>query len=49
MLQATCKALREVIEYTLALGNYMNGTSTKGGACGFQRGGETGDPPTADC
>lgn len=30
------KALREVIEYTLALGNYMNGTSNKGGAWGFK-------------
>ena len=30
------KALLEVIQYTLALGNYMNGTSNKGGAWGFK-------------
>lgn len=29
-------ALREVIEFTLALGNYMNGQSNKGGAWGFK-------------
>ncbi|KAL1499487.1 hypothetical protein AB1Y20_011690 [Prymnesium parvum] len=29
-------ALREVIEYTLALGNFMNGQTNKGGAWGFK-------------
>jgi len=29
-------ALRSVIQFTLALGNYMNGTSNKGGAWGFK-------------
>jgi len=30
------KALRGILEYTLALGNYLNGTSNKGGAWGFK-------------
>ena len=30
------KALRGLLEYTLALGNYLNGQSSKGGAWGFK-------------
>mmetsp|Transcript_28544 Transcript_28544/g.77269 ORF Transcript_28544/g.77269 Transcript_28544/m.77269 type:complete len:704 (+) Transcript_28544:268-2379(+) len=30
------KALRGILEYTLALGNYLNGTSNRGGAYGFK-------------
>ena len=30
------RALKAVLEHTLALGNYLNGSSSKGGAWGFK-------------